>query len=177
VKVAIIVGSLRSESYNKKLALAIVSRLPEGSQVEWVNADMPLFSEDVENSAVPEPVLRAAEQLQSSDAVLFVSPEYNRSFSGVMKNAIDWLSRESVGYPLDKKKGAIAGATESAIGTAVMQSQLRPILSHMGMDILALPEVFVSVPTRMSPSGELTEKTTATIEKFIVALTQHIRQN
>lgn len=177
MKLAIIVGSLRAESYNKKLAQAIAARLPEGSQVEWVSAELPLFSEDIENQAIPEQVMRAAQQVSESDGVLFISPEYNRSFSGAMKNAIDWLSRESVGYPLDNKKGAIAGATPGAIGTAVMQSQLRPILAHIGMDILPLPELFISVPSRMSETGEVTDKTSATIEKFVAALERHLNQN
>lgn len=176
MKLAIVVGSLREQSYNKKLAVNIAEKLPEGSSVEWVDANVPLFSEDLEPDRVPDSVRRAVEQVSASDAVLFVSPEYNRSFSGVTKNLIDWLSRASVGYPLDKKPGAVAGASPSPIGTAVMQSHLRPVLAHLGMDILALPEMFFSVPARMSDSGELNEKSSKQVEKFVAALDAHIHR-
>lgn len=177
MKLAIIVGSLRAESINKKLAEAIEAHLPEGSSVEWVNPDVPLFSEDLEPDNVPVSVQRISEQVSASDAVLFVSPEYNRSFSGVIKNAIDWLSRESLGYPLDGKKGAITGATPGSIGTAVMQSQLRPVLAHIGMDILPLPELFIGVPARMSDDGVLTEQADRTVVKFVSALEAHVNKN
>ena len=173
MKIAVIVGSLRKESYNRKLAEAIVARLPEGSSVEWVDAQVPLFCEDDE-ATTPESVQRAVDQVVASDAVLFVSPEYNRSFSGVIKNLIDWLSRGSVGYPLDGKSGAVAGASMGPIGTAVMQSQLRPILAHIGMDILALPEVFMSVPSRMSELGEPTERAAVALDTFVDKLLSHI---
>ena len=173
MKLAIIVGSLRAESYNHKLAEAIVSRLPDGAEVEWVSADVPLFSQDYEPDDVPESVGRAVAQVEQSDLVLFVSPEYNRSFSGVIKNLIDWLSRDSVGYPLDGKAGAIAGASPSPIGTAVMQSQLRPILAHIGMTIVPLPEMFISVPSRMSESGELPESSVRFVDSFVARLVEH----
>ncbi len=173
MKIGIIVGSLREQSYNAKLARAIADRLPNGTEVEWISADVPLFSADLE-SETPESVRRAVEQVNASDAVIIVSPEYNRSFSGVVKNLLDWLSRESVGYPLDKKLGAIAGASDGQIGTAVMQSHLRPVLAHIGMDVIPLPEVFISVPSRMSESGELTERTGKTVEKMIGYLLERI---
>lgn len=174
MKLAIIVGSLRAGSHNAKLAHVIAERLPEGSEVEWVSADVPLFSEDLENESLPETVQQRAEQVRKCDAVLFISPEYNRSFSGVIKNLIDWLSRGSLGHPLDNKKGAIAGASAGQIGTAVMQSQLRPVLAHMGMDILPLPELFISVPSRMSDSGELSEQSEKAVSKFVAALERHV---
>lgn len=176
MKIAFIVGSLRADSYNKKLARAIANRLPEGTQVEWVSPDVPLFSQDLEAS-IPESVQRAVAQVTASDAVIFVSPEYNRSFSGVLKNMLDWLSRESVGYPLDKKLGAVAGASDGPIGTAVMQSHLRPVLAHIGMDILALPEVFISVPSRMTENGEVSERTAHTIDKMIGYLADRIQSD
>lgn len=176
MKVAIIVGSLRTESYNLKLAKAIANRLPRGTEVEWVSPNVPLFSQDLED-VIPESVQKAVEQINASDAVILVSPEYNRSFSGVMKNMLDWLSRESVGYPLDKKLGAIAGASDGPIGTAVMQSHLRPVLAHIGMDILPLPEVFISVPNRMQENGEISDRTTQTIDKMIGYLVERIQSN
>lgn len=174
MKIAIIVGSLRRESYNKKLAEAIAGRFPDDVSIEWVSPDVPLFSEDLEPDAIPGSVQKAASQVSASDAVIFISPEYNRSFSGVIKNLIDWLSRKSVGYPLDSKLGAVAGATSGQIGTAVMQSQLRPILAHIGMDILSLPELFISVPSRMDENGELTEKSAMTVDKMVDSLMARI---
>lgn len=170
MKLAMIVGSLRADSYNKQLAQAIAKRLDADDEVVWVSADVPLFNQDLEPDNIPEPVQRAVDQINWSDVVFFVSPEYNRSFSGVIKNLMDWLSRESVGYPLDEKIGAVAGATESGIGTAVMQSHIRPSLAHIGMDLVPLPELFVSVPDRMSESGELTERTAESVDLTIKRL-------
>ncbi len=174
MKLAIIVGSLRAESYNKHLAQAIAGRLDTSDEVAWVSADVPLFDADLEPDDIPASVQRAVDQINWSDAVLFISPEYNRSFSGVIKNLIDWLSRESVGYPLDEKIGAVAGATPSGIGTAVMQSHLRPVLAHIGMDLVPLPELFVSVPSRMSEDGELTDRTAESVDLTISRLRDKI---
>ncbi|HTK39718.1 MAG TPA: NADPH-dependent FMN reductase [Patescibacteria group bacterium] len=167
MKIAFMVGSLREDSFNKKLAQAIAARLPEGAEAVWIDMNVPLFSQDYEPDSLPDSVHRAVAMVQASDAVIVVSPEYNRSFSGVLKNMLDWLSRESVGYPLDKKIGAVAGASDGSIGTAVMQSHLRPVLAHIGMDIVALPEVFVSVPSRMSEAGEPNERMTKTLDAMI----------
>lgn len=174
MKVAIIVGSLRQGSYNHKLADNIAEALTDIADVEWISPEVPLFCADLEPDAIPGSVTKAAEQVRASDVVVFVSPEYNRSFSGVIKNLIDWLSRESVGYPLDGKLGAIAGASTGPIGTAVMQSQLRPVLSHIGMEILPLPEIFISVPSRMSPDGELTDRSAQALRLFADRLTARI---
>ncbi|PID31390.1 NADPH-dependent FMN reductase [Candidatus Saccharibacteria bacterium] len=172
MKLAIIVGSIRKQSYNKKLAERIADRLPAGSDVEWVDPNVPLMSEDLEPDQVPVEVRRAAEQVEASDAVLFVSPEYNRSFSGIIKNVIDWLGRESTGRSLRGKPAAIAGATTGPIGTAVMQSQLRPVLAHVGVDVVPSPAVLVTVPDRMNENGELSEQTTAQVDALIAALMQ-----
>lgn len=173
MKIAVIVGSLRADSYNKRLAEAIIERLPGDHEIVWVSPELPPLNTDIEAS-VPQVIRDAAETVADCDGVLIVSPEYNRSFSGVLKNWLDWMSRESVGYPLDGKRGAIAGASPSTIGTAVMQSQLRPILAHIGMNILPLPEVFISVPNRMLADGSLTEATETLVQKYAAAFINHI---
>lgn len=174
MKIAIVVGSLRKDSYNHKLARNIAESFSGIADIEWISPDVPLFCADLEPDSIPESVQKAVDQIKSSDALILVSPEYNRSFSGVIKNLIDWLSRGSVGYPLDGKLGAIAGASTGPIGTAVMQSQLRPVLSHIGMDILSLPELFISVPARMSEDGQLTDRSARAIQQIVDRVTARI---
>ena len=173
MKIAVVVGSLRTESYNKQLAEAIVERLPGEHEIVWVSPELPLLNTDIEAN-LPEEIRSAARAVADADGIVIVSPEYNRSFSGVLKNWLDWMSRESVGYPLDGKRGAIAGAAAGTIGTAVMQSQLRPVLAHIGMEIMALPEVFISVPQRMAIDGSLPEATDRLLQKYAAAFIKHI---
>jgi chromate reductase len=175
VKIAIVVGSLRTESYNKNLAEAIVERLPGEHEIVWVSPELPLLNTDVEDD-MPSEIRDSAQAIADCDGILIVSPEYNRSFSGVLKNWLDWMSRESVGYPLDGKRGAIAGAAAGTIGTAVMQSQLRPVLAHIGMEIMALPEVFISVPNRMLADGSVPEATDRLLQKYGAAFIKHITE-
>lgn len=169
MNIAIIVGSLRENSINKKLAQAIEQALGDTVEVRYISTDVPLFNEDSEEH-IPAVVQEGADIVRWADGVVLVSPEYNRSFSGVIKNWLDWMSRESVGYPLDKKSGAIAGATPGRIGTAVMQQSLRPILAHMGMNIMPLPELFVQM------GGEMDERALQAVQRFADALVAHVEE-
>lgn len=173
MRIAVVVGSLREKSHNKTLAQAIVDRLPSEHDIVWMSPELPLMNEDDE-ADVPQIVRDAASVVAQCDAVLIVSPEYNRSFSGLLKNWLDWMSRESVGYPLDRKLGAIAGASTGQIGTAVMQSQLRPVLAHIGMDIMPQPDVFIAVPQRMAADGSLPDETDRALRKFTQAFSAFI---
>ncbi len=175
MKIAVIVGSLRAASYNKTLARVIVAKLPQGTEVEYVDlVDVPFMNEDLE-AAVPEVVATAAEQVAHADGVLIVSPEYNRGIPAVTKNIIDWLSRPSTGNPLAGKPVAIAGISSGPIKTLVMQSQLRPVLAHTGAHVMTGPVLALTLGAdNMAADGVLSTATEAVVDRFAAAMTQHI---
>ncbi len=107
--------------------------------------DLPVFSEDVEAGGDPDAVVRWKDAIMQSDALLFASPEYNSSVSGVLKNAIDWASRKHGQHRiLQNKPAAIVGASTGRLGTALSQKHLRQILSHIGAQVLTKPNLYVS---------------------------------
>lgn len=175
MKIAIIVGSLRKESYNHKLAEALAGLMPSEVEVEYLRLDdMPFMNEDLEIE-VPQQVLRIASQVQQADAVLIVSPEYNRGVPAVTKNTVDWLSRPSTGSPLAGKPAAIAGATSGPIRTLVMQSQLRGVLAHVGSHVMDAPALGVSYPAMADKDGTLHAATKEFASTFIAAFIAHIK--
>lgn len=143
-KVAVIVGSIRRDSINKALAGAI-EKLGGGKfQFERVTIDdLPLFNQDDETNPTPA-VVRIKEQLSAADAVLFVTPEHNRSIPAALKNAIDWATRPSAESAFKGKwAAAITGTSRGRISTAVAQSHLRTIISgHFGA-LLGRPEAYI----------------------------------
>lgn len=143
-KVAVVVGSLRKASNNKKLARAL-AKLVQG-KMEFLMVeigDLPLFNQDLEGD-VPASVTKFKKDIDSCDAVLFVTPEYNRSIPGVLKNAIDWGSRPYGKSSWAGKPAAICGTSPGALGTAVAQAHLRSITSgFLDMPTLGQPEVYL----------------------------------
>ena len=142
--VAVIVGSLRKDSMNKKLARALMNVGKGQMNFTLVNiSDIPLYNQDTEDPP-PPPVARVKETVKAADGVIFVTPEYNRSIPGVLKNVIDWCSRPYGQNVWAGKPAAIAGMSPGAVGTAVAQSHLRSILTMLGMILLSQPEIYMS---------------------------------
>jgi chromate reductase, NAD(P)H dehydrogenase (quinone) len=141
-KVAVIVGSLRKDSMNLKLAKA-VSKLGAGKfDAQFVQiSDLPLFSQDLE-ADFPAPAQRLKKEIENADAVLIVTPEYNRGMPGPLKNAIDWISRPYGKNSFAGKPAAICGASPGAIGTACSQHNLRPTLNYLELTLMGQPEVY-----------------------------------
>lgn len=148
-KIAVIVGSLRKESYNKKLGLALEKLAQErtGGKMEFVFVnigDVPLFNQDLEAN-VPASVTKMKNEIESADGVLFITPEYNRSIPGVLKNAIDWASRPYGKSSFAGKPAAICGTSPGAIGTAVAQNHLRAITGgFLDMPTMGQPEMYIA---------------------------------
>jgi chromate reductase len=138
-------GSLRKASFNRGLLRAASQATPAGAELEIYDLlDIPLYNGDVEAAGVPQPVQEFAERVRAADAVLIASPEYNYGMSGVLKNALDWVSRASVRNPLRHKPVAIMGASGGNFGTARSQLQLRAVLaSQIDAWTLGKPEVLV----------------------------------
>ncbi|RFC33319.1 MAG: chromate reductase [Candidatus Nitrotoga sp. SPKER] len=144
-QIAIIVGSLRKDSFNRKLAHALVKLAPsEFSFKELQIGDLPLYNQD-DDANQAQPVKRLKEQITAAQGILFVTPEYNRSISGVLKNAIDHASRPYGQSAWAGKPAGVLGASPGATGTAMAQQHLRNILATLNMPTLAQPEAFIHV--------------------------------
>jgi chromate reductase len=142
-KIVVFVGSLQKESYNKKLAKTLEQLMPEGVEFNYVNIQLPLFNQDLEAN-YPAEAQAVKDIVTEADGVLFVTPEYNRSVPGVLKNAIDWASRPYGTSAFTGKPVGIIGASISPVGTAVAQSDLRHIVAFLNMKLMGQPEVYVA---------------------------------
>ncbi len=137
-------GSLRVGSFNTMALKAAQALAPEGVALDIRTLpDIPLYNGDVEAEGIPASVLAFRETVVAADAVLICTPEYNYSVPGVLKNALDWLSR-SGGKPLDGKPLAIMGASRGRLGTARAQYHLRQVLVTFNARVLNAPEVMIS---------------------------------
>lgn len=163
-KIVGICGSLRQGSYNAMALRAAAKLAPAGIDIEVADiASIPMYNDDVRNAGEPEAVVQLKEQLRQADAVLLVSPEYNFSVPGVLKNALDWVSRPPA-PPFEGKPVAIMGVSPGMIGTARMQYHLRQVLVFMNSFTLNKPEVFINqAATKFNADGELTDTATAEI--------------
>ena len=143
LKLAIIVGSNRRESINRKLALAL-AKLGEGAfDASFVKIDdLPMFNQDLEPNR-PESTLRLKREIEAADAILIVTPEHNRSIPAVLKNAIDWASRPYGKNSWAGKTVAVTGTSGGAVGTAVSQNELRMILTNLAGAVVG-GQVFVT---------------------------------
>lgn len=174
-KIAILVGSLRDASFNKALARTIEQVAPEGTEFIYGDiAVLPLFNEDLE-AQYPQEAANLKEIVRSADGLLIVTAEYNRGIPGVLKNAIDWISRPWEGQPLKGKPVAIAGVSSGKIGTAVAQSHLRQMLVYLEARLMGQPEFYGGPSgTIFDESGRLDEKTRQHLERFITSFVDHI---
>ena len=143
-KVAVVVGSLRKDSINRKAALALARLAPESLDLEQVEiGDLPLYDEDVEAAGAPAAWTRFREAIKGSDAVLFVTPEYNRSVPGGLKNAIDVGSRPYGQSAWAGKPAAIMSVSPGAIGGFGANHHLRQSLVFLDMPVMQQPEAYI----------------------------------
>ena len=165
-------GSLRKASYNSA-ALRLAQQLaPEGVDITLADISaIPLYNDDVRLEGLPPSVVSLGEQIASADAVMIATPEYNYSIPGVLKNAIDWLSKIDK-QPFDRKPMAILGASMGAMGTARSQYDLRKVFVFLNAHLLNHPEIMIaSAHARFDADGNMTdEKTREMIAAQIVAL-------
>src|SRR5436190_2884441 len=144
-QIGYIVGSLRKDSYNRKLAAALIKLGPPDFHFKELKiGDLPLYNQDDDKAQATE-VQRLKSELRAVDAVMFVTAEYNRSVPGVLKNALDHASRPYGQSVWSGKPAGIIGASIGAVGTAVAQAHLRTILAYLDMPTLGQPEAFIHV--------------------------------
>ena len=160
IRILGIAGSLRRESYNRAALRAAIELTPPGATVESFELDgIPPFNQDEEGHPPPA-VVEMKRRVREADAVLIVTPEYNYSIPGVLKNAIDWGSRPYGDSAWAGKPAAIMGASVGAIGTARAQYHLRQVFVFLNMFPLNQPEVMIgSAATRFDATGKLTDDT------------------
>jgi chromate reductase len=162
--VAVLVGSLRRESINKKLAEAVARLGADRLSFHPIAiGDLPLYNDDLWEST-PEAVLRLKREISEADAVLFVTPEYNRSFSPAIKNAIDWGTRPWGRNCWAGKPAAILGTSPGPLGSAAAQIALRGLVTVCDMPLMGLPEVYLSYKAELfDGSGDVVEERTRTL--------------
>lgn len=160
-KVGYLIGSLAKNSINRKLARALVRLAPQELELTEISyRELPLYTYDYD-SDFPPPARAFKEALAAVDAVLFVTPEYNRSIPGALKNAIDWASRPWGDNSFANKPAAVIGASPGAIGTAVAQQSLRGVLSFCNARQMTAPEAYIQFrPGLFTDDGEVTDPTT-----------------
>jgi chromate reductase len=161
VRILGIAGSLRRESYNRAALRAATELVPEGATLETFELDgIPGFNQDEEQSP-PAKVLELKKRIREADAILIVTPEYNYSIPGVLKNAIDWASRPYGDSAWNGKPAAIMGASVGTIGTARAQYHLRQMMVFLNMFPINQPEVMIgNASERFDADGNLTDETT-----------------
>lgn len=155
-----LVGGISKDSLNKKFYNALKEHAPSGFEVDSFDISLlPFFSQDIEKDA-PKIVKDFKKRIVDSDAVLIITPEYNRSMPGVLKNALDWGSRPGDDNSWDGKKGAITGASTGSIGTFGAQSHLRQVMAHLNVQMLCQPEFYFNGSKAFDENGQLTEERT-----------------
>jgi chromate reductase len=171
-------GSLRQSSYNKAALRAAVELAPVGMTIETFDlAPIQPYNEDVKQRGFPPPEQELRERIRAADALLIVTPEYNRGVPGVLKNAIDWVSRPP-DQPFNGKPTAILGASPGMIGTAVAQYDLRRCLGVLNALVMNTPSMMIGQASeKFDEQGRLTDQPTREIlGKLLDALADWTRR-
>jgi chromate reductase, NAD(P)H dehydrogenase (quinone) len=175
-KVGYFVGSLSSTSINRELAKALVELAPDDLEFEEIPiGDLPLYSPDYDADFPPEAVA-LKDAIRRSQALLFVTPEYNRSIPGALKNALDWASRPWGQNSFDHIPAAVIGASIGQIGTAVAQQSLRGVLSFCNARQMTAPEAYIRFSREIFPGdGAIADESTrAFLANYLAEFHDHI---
>lgn len=165
IDVTALSGSLRQGSYNTALVRAAKALAPSSMRITHADiGEVPIYNGDVQAQGFPASVTNLAEMIRSADGVLIATPEYNYSIPGVLKNAIDWLSRID-NQPFSGKPIALMGASMGGQGTSRAQYHLRQVFVFLDGRVMNRPEVFVGAAhTKFDDAGQLTDEDT---RKFV----------
>jgi chromate reductase len=178
MKVLAVAGSVRSDSWNRKVLEAAAELAPEDVELEpWDGLkDVPPYDEDDDVDPAPAAVARLRDALAGADAILFSTPEYNSSIPGVLKNAIDWASRPLATNPLRNKPVAVVGASTGAFGAVWAQAELRKVLAATGARVVEGEVAFGHAPTRFDEDGVLVDaQLREQLEEVVGALAEAAR--
>ena len=161
VHVFAVAGSLRKDSWNKKLLRAAIELVPKGMMVHQFDGlkDIPPYNADLDVEPHPEPVRALKQMLAACDGLLIATPEYNYGIPGVLKNAIDWASRPPATSPLLGKVAMLMGAATGMVGTARAQQQLRQNFVFTKTTVIPAPEILVAkAPEKFDADGRLIDE-------------------
>jgi chromate reductase len=176
--IAVLVGSLRKESFNRRLAQALARMAPAGCNLSMVRIDdLPLYNQD-DDAHQADSVKRLKSDIAAAHGVLFVSPEYNRSVPGVLKNAIDHASRPYGTSAWAGKPAGVIGVSSGAIGTALGQQHLRNILAYLDMPTLGQPEAFIQAKEGLfGADGEIGEGSRKFVQTWLDAYLAWVKKH
>lgn len=176
--IAVVVGSLRKDSINKKLAAALQALFPPEFSFTQVRIDdLPLYNQD-NDSNPPMQVRRLKGEVKAAQGVLFVTPEYNRSIPGVLKNALDHASRPYGDSAWDGKPAGVIGASIGSTGTALAQQHLRNILAYLNMPTLGQPEAFIHHKDALyDDAGEISEASRKFLQSWVDAYVAWVKKH
>lgn len=178
-RIAVVVGSLRAESFNRRLAEAL-TRLPaaQGHRFDFLElGDLPLYNQD-DDSDPPRQAGRLKREIRAADGVMFVTPEYNRSIPGVLKNAIDHASRPYGDSAWEGKPAGVIGVSPGSAGTAMAQQHLRNVLAYLDMPTLGQPEAFIQWSDGLvTEDGEIGEKSRKFLDGWMEAFLELVENH
>lgn len=177
-QIAVVVGSLRRDSLNRKLATAAAKLAPsEFSFKQLEIGDLPLYNQD-DDASQAEPVKRLKGEIQAAHGVMFVTAEYNRSVPGVLKNAIDHASRPYGQSAWAGKPAGVLGVSVGVIGTALAQQHLRNVLAYLDMPTLGQPEMFLQATERLfDQDGNVGEASIKLLRGWMDRYTAWVKQH
>lgn len=180
----VLIGGISRDSVNKKLYHAIEALNPAAFDFDPFDISrLPYFSQDIEWEP-PAKVTEFHERIREADAVLFITPEYNRSFPGVLKNAVDWGSRPPGQNLWQNKPSAVLGASPGSIGTFGAQQHLRQVLSSVGSYVMPQPAIYLHTKGRLDANGKIIDGKTrdfllsffSSFESFISHMNSSLRK-
>jgi len=178
-RVAVLVGSLRKEAFSRRLAQALIALQPPSLQMEIVEIAMPLYNQDLETDNPPAEWTAYRDKLRASQAVLFVTPEYNRGMTGAMKNAIDVGSRPYGKAAINGKPCAVASSSPGGLGGFGANHQVRQCVVFLDMPMMQMPEIYMGqVDKLVEPGGHVANDSTRELmKKFLDKFADHIQRN
>jgi chromate reductase len=177
-KIAVVVGSLRKDSFNLKLAQALAKMAPSEFDFQHVEiGDLPLYNQDDDSNQAPS-VKRLKSEIAAAQGVLFVTPEYNRSLPGVLKNAIDHASRPYGQSAWSGKPAAVMGVSPGALGTALAQQHLRNVTAYLNMPTLGQPETFLQAKEGLlDENGDVGPASKAHLQRWMDAYVDWVKRH
>lgn len=177
-RIAVVVGSLRKDSFNKKLALALEKLFPADFSFTHVRIDdLPLYNQDDDGNPSAQ-VTRLKGEITAAQGLLFVTPEYNRSIPGVLKNALDHASRPYGKSVWNGKPAGVLGASGGPIGTALAQQHLRNILAYLNVPTLGQPEAFIQNKEGLyDAAGNIGEASLAFLQGWVNAYVDWVKKH
>lgn len=177
MKVGLIVGSLRKESWNKKIAQTAQTLFPKEIETQIVDiSKLPLYNPDLEGKSEGQEYENIRQEIKKYDGFIFFTPEYNRSYAPAIKNVIDVVSKNPNGNLWEKKPAAVFSASTGGYGAMAANHALRQSFVYVDLITMQQPEIYLSkVDTLFDENGKIVEKTRKFLEKGILAFVDHLK--